>query len=355
MNMDMFDLAVAAKLGGQGGGASVETVETTIDLDSEATNFANGAVEVKPESGQAFSKVNIPVPANLKAENIAEGVNIAGIIGALASGGGGGGSLPAGVYLSALGIYRPNNYYQVLFKLNGATYALTIPYSGAGGDIQILRYDDTAWTTVVSKTNLGSAAKTAAPPVVLDDGAHIITGTNHWIFNGETLTKMAAAPSFDSYGNYWFPYNGQLAGWLYSDGYIYIWDKSSDTWKKDVSVGAAKQYYFPHCDGDNVYFVNSQNLYKLENGVLTKLTTLPERPDNTCCAYNGAFYYTKKHSAARGTAFYKYDPATNEHTDFGYALPYDQLVEFYKFDGKMILESGDTTNGYFNFIVHDLS
>lgn len=57
-------------------------VETTVDLD-----FSGGAMEVNPEAEELFSKVNIPVPANLIPENIAEGVNIAGIIGALTAGG----------------------------------------------------------------------------------------------------------------------------------------------------------------------------------------------------------------------------------------------------------------------------
>lgn len=59
-----------------------ESVETTVELD-----FSGGAMEVSPADGQAFSKVAVPVPENLLPENIAEGVNIAGIIGALAAGG----------------------------------------------------------------------------------------------------------------------------------------------------------------------------------------------------------------------------------------------------------------------------
>jgi len=62
-------------------------VELTVDLDDESTNFANGTVEVIPEDGTVFNKVNIPVPSNLIPENIAEGVDIAGIIGTLAAGG----------------------------------------------------------------------------------------------------------------------------------------------------------------------------------------------------------------------------------------------------------------------------
>lgn len=59
-----------------------KAVETTVDLD-----FSGGAMEVNPEAEELFSKVNIPIPANLTPENIAEGVDIAGIVGALATGG----------------------------------------------------------------------------------------------------------------------------------------------------------------------------------------------------------------------------------------------------------------------------
>ena len=56
-------------------------VETSVKLD-----FADGDMEVTPEAEELFSKVNIPVPATLIPENIAEGVDIAGIIGILQMG-----------------------------------------------------------------------------------------------------------------------------------------------------------------------------------------------------------------------------------------------------------------------------
>ena len=71
-----------------------ESVETAVELD-----FSGGAMEVIPADGQAFSKVAVPVPENLLPENIAEGVNIAGIIGALVAGGGGGTKIAYGFYL----------------------------------------------------------------------------------------------------------------------------------------------------------------------------------------------------------------------------------------------------------------
>lgn len=58
-------------------------VETTVVLD-----FSTGDMEVTPADGQVFSKVIIPVPENLKPENIPKDENIAGIIGTRADGGG---------------------------------------------------------------------------------------------------------------------------------------------------------------------------------------------------------------------------------------------------------------------------
>lgn len=60
-----------------------ESVETTIDPD-----FSGGNIEVTPEDGQAFSKVTVKQPENLIPGNIAEGVDIAGIIGTLVASGG---------------------------------------------------------------------------------------------------------------------------------------------------------------------------------------------------------------------------------------------------------------------------
>lgn len=60
-----------------------EPVEATVDVD-----WSGGDMVVTPDEGKVFSSVNIPAPENLVPENIAEGVNIAGIIGALTAGGG---------------------------------------------------------------------------------------------------------------------------------------------------------------------------------------------------------------------------------------------------------------------------
>ncbi len=83
--LDMLSYLMGKKAGG-GGGAAVEQVEKTVEPD-----FSGGDMVVLPDAGKAFSKVTVEQPENLIAENIAEGVNIAGVVGALAAGGGGGG------------------------------------------------------------------------------------------------------------------------------------------------------------------------------------------------------------------------------------------------------------------------
>lgn len=59
-----------------------ETVEKTVALD-----FSGGDMIVTPKKGQAFSSILIPKPDNLIPENVPEGMNMAGIIGAMAAGG----------------------------------------------------------------------------------------------------------------------------------------------------------------------------------------------------------------------------------------------------------------------------
>lgn len=77
------NIARGVEVAGVVGELAAETEETTVELD-----FSNGDMEVTPTGEKAFSKVNIPVPGTLIPEHIAEGVDIAGIIGTLVAGGG---------------------------------------------------------------------------------------------------------------------------------------------------------------------------------------------------------------------------------------------------------------------------
>lgn len=105
-----------------------ESVETTVGLD-----FSGGDMEVTPADGQVLSKVNIPVPTNLTPANIAEGVNIAGIVGTLA--GGGGGMAVAGGTFTATGTTHTlehNLGVIPIFIIVYPTSGFTSPVSGSG-------------------------------------------------------------------------------------------------------------------------------------------------------------------------------------------------------------------------------
>lgn len=58
--------------------------EKTVELD-----FSGGDMTIEPGAEEFYTKVTVPVPGTLIPANIAEGVNIAGIVGTLAAGGGG--------------------------------------------------------------------------------------------------------------------------------------------------------------------------------------------------------------------------------------------------------------------------
>lgn len=77
------NIAKGVEVAGVVGSLAAETEEATVELD-----FSNGDMAVTPTGEKAFSKVNIPVPGTLIPENIAEGVDIAGIVGTLVAGGG---------------------------------------------------------------------------------------------------------------------------------------------------------------------------------------------------------------------------------------------------------------------------
>lgn len=74
-----------AGIPGEYEGETVELEEVTVALA-----MANGDQVIEPTEGKALGKVTLTKPETLVPENIAEGVNIAGIVGALVAGGGGG-------------------------------------------------------------------------------------------------------------------------------------------------------------------------------------------------------------------------------------------------------------------------
>lgn len=76
-------------------GALVDNAQEELNVELD---FSSGDMEITADEGKVFSKVNIPLPETLIPANIAEGVNVAGVIGALAAGGGGGAVYASGSF-----------------------------------------------------------------------------------------------------------------------------------------------------------------------------------------------------------------------------------------------------------------
>ena len=94
--MNMFDMIMGAKmLGSSGGSADAPTILENLPL---GLDFTNGDQLIVAPEGKLVKSAIIQKPDDLKPENIAEGVNIAGIVGALAAGGGGGVKIASGTF-----------------------------------------------------------------------------------------------------------------------------------------------------------------------------------------------------------------------------------------------------------------
>lgn len=91
-----------------------DAVEKNVEL-----NFAEGDMEITPEEGQLFSKVNIPQPANLKPAYIVKDVEIAGIVGTKEISGG---DTHAGALSKAINFYDVEG--NILYSYTRAEAAL---------------------------------------------------------------------------------------------------------------------------------------------------------------------------------------------------------------------------------------
>lgn len=88
-DLEPENVRYSKKIGGVVGTFLGDTEEIIVDGDTEL-NFSEGDFVIKPtDETKVISKTTITKPINLTPENIAEGVEIAGIIGTMGGGGGG--------------------------------------------------------------------------------------------------------------------------------------------------------------------------------------------------------------------------------------------------------------------------
>ena len=170
-------------------------------------DFTAGYMEITPDEGTVLSKVTVEKPANLLAEYIKEGINIAGIVGELAGGGSAkiatnwafyNAQSSSGTVTHGLGVVpdivivwgysiTANVTNKVKFY-QGCSSAFGSKYSGMGGSAHKVVVYNTASTTVTAKFNATG----------IDDAQN----TNCIFGATDTIFKLEASSSYKLDGSY---------------------------------------------------------------------------------------------------------------------------------------------------------
>lgn len=189
--------------------------------------------------------------------------------------GGGGGELP-GVYWTVDAVPFKNNFYQKWFKLNGEQYCVTLPYAGNGNEWIIYKYSNNVWTEIVPETLVFVLNDRTL--VIEYEGeihfiAHDVSSSNHWIFNGATLTRKTDIQGKPTGACI---HQNELCVALF-DGTVHKWNKDSDSWEQVANLGMTNKY-FELClvSGElyaNYYTFPNQVLLKIENEAVTEIAT----------------------------------------------------------------------------------
>ncbi len=185
-----------------------ETANVTLD-------FSGGDMELVPSTGSVFSKVNISKPETLLPGNIANGVDIAGIIGTLASGGNSSVKIASGKF-SGTGTTGPIS---VEHGLN-LTPDLILIRGVYGRNTTDPAYHlangfgvSTAFRTVYNISSIGiSGVKRQYTTVSTSVGIHN---------DGSTIDTTSLSPPINNANNKTFNFGG--SDFCTSLGYEYIW------------------------------------------------------------------------------------------------------------------------------------
>lgn len=231
-------------------------------------------------------------------------------IAAIESGGsGGGGSLPAGIYLSSSDVFlKPNNYTQKRFMYNGELYAATGNLQAAGYLYYIYKWNGSAWEQIVSVTDctMDSAAWYG---VEYNGNFHMIDNKQHYVFDGATLTASTSCT-----GAYSKPFVWQGKLCVYDESYkAYEWDDDASTWTQFATLSYRAVY--PLVYNDELYFTASSRVSKYENGSLTQVATPPKSTNSPYRVVNGEVYACYDHSYY--TIWYRLNMETMEYTEIG--------------------------------------
>ena len=332
--------------------------------------FNHDKIFVRDENGELvqFTQGTGDVPAVLQDKTITEngtytadsGYDGLGSVTVEVAGSGGGG-LEAGVYWG-FGEAPPQQYYQKWFMYKGELYVMARTAATSGNEFNLYKYVDGKWSTLISNSTLPKALSSPLSWsfVEFNGKIHMLgcESTNHFEFNGTTFTQKNTLPN-KIYMHATFVQNNQLKAYSYYDGNIYVWDESTDTWTNEAKIGSKYNYYYAVKFGEDVYFWNSDSLYKYENGVSTKIATLSYSSIKIMIEYKSClYYYYDLYNTKNNTfwsAWHKYDPATGTDTFLGYGPYSDSNYDIFILQNKLYLQFGSPDAKTNIGVMHEVS
>lgn len=355
--MDMTSFIIGYEAGKNSVEKGPETEETTVTL-----NLSAGDQVVTPSGeDKALSQVTIRKPETLIPGNIAQGVDIAGVVGTLTSGGGGsgGGTLPAGIYLSGspYGVNPTSNRHK-WFNYNGETYAGANSTLGAGVLMYMYKWNGSKWEIVLSTTALNGLGDAnidcqSFKVVEYDGKAHFIDNKYHAVFDGTTFVASTSVPSGSAYPAV---YEGKLYAYSNNDYTLYQWDDITSTWSTVVTFSEEPTKAFSF-NGELYFYVYSDDgLYRYDNGTLTRIGTITHSVGNFL-RVNDSLYLTEPRTNTYDY-LYRFDFEAGEDVYIGriptlYGTAFSENTNDISFVGTTAKVTS-TSSGAFQFYVANI-
>lgn len=206
-----------------------------------------------------------------------------------ASSSGGGGSLPAGIYMTPYIAGTNTQYPNRIFTLNGEIYTAGTVYYHSGDINFILKWNGSGWNTVAGSTASGASTligKTYnCDSIEFNGKRHFYSYGYHYAFDGSSVIQYANINSRPSdFGSYYAVFKNEL--YIATEGKIYKWNEADDTLTALYTYDSSS---YP--SGYRVMFATTEHLYMVssglniyENGTFTNILSSSDP------AYNSSYF-----------------------------------------------------------------
>lgn len=258
---------------------------------------------------------------------------------------GGGGSLPAGIYLEAITPFPSKVMANKFFDMNGELYLFQ--KTSTSLDIyDLYKVVGDTLETIFSGKEIFSGTS-----VIGCNGAiHFCYSGYHYIWNGATLTGNLGNKLSDGTSatvESLVVLNNELYSWYSNSKPYRKWNYATNTWSE---VGG-KKCGKPFVHNGTIYGVNETNLnrFDLASGTFTTVKTFDISTNTWFVGADECLYFTKGYSFNSNSMWYKYDIDNDVITTVGYILKADGSIYFYTHNGELRCAS---TNNYTHARVH---